>query len=401
MTMMKMEVMTMVMVVVMYLRQRSHKKRLPESWRRKDSSVKYLKEWDHRVSTSLHTQTFIFQKEDLNITPLARLGMGLCTWMTTVSGWSSMLVVILIVWWTCPRCYMSGCQDWRTLPTCHSWAGSSRLIWTEWSRPLTFVTTCGKWGDTTSKGPTRACLRRGRNETGHSPVFATMWRPQPPLRWAKGPRKSPTSMDGTSRWCREMAEILQVNQIIKLGILHQSEWWTTSSKRKPMRSGRKRNNNRPGLAVPPPADAMVPALQLGAHHHRRLHLRSQGHRHLLQERTGWFLGCQMGIFSGPPRCPTKGIQSSSRLLGWTNGTTSCCQLSKVPLLRLPVLRDQHPGRSIWGEWLPTAAWFSESATRRSWLRTQHPQSLKRIGLDAIAASTCWRGLDATCQRREC
>ena len=76
---MKMEVMTMVMVVVMYLRQRSHRKRLPESWRRKDSSVKYLKEWDHRVSTSLHTQTFIFQKEDLNITPLARLGMGLCT----------------------------------------------------------------------------------------------------------------------------------------------------------------------------------------------------------------------------------------------------------------------------------------------------------------------------------
>ena len=76
---MKMEVMTMVMVVVVYLRRRSHKKRLKGSWKLKDSLVKYLKEWDHRVSTSPHIQTFMFQKEGQNTTPLGRPGMGLYT----------------------------------------------------------------------------------------------------------------------------------------------------------------------------------------------------------------------------------------------------------------------------------------------------------------------------------
>ena len=77
--MMKMEVMTMVMVAVVYLRRRSHKGRRKGSWKLKDSLVKYLEEWDHQVSISPHIQTFMFQKEGQNITPLERPGMGSCT----------------------------------------------------------------------------------------------------------------------------------------------------------------------------------------------------------------------------------------------------------------------------------------------------------------------------------
>ena len=299
---------------------------------------------------------------------------------------------------------MSGWRDWKTSNPCRTWAGSSKPIWSEWSRPLTSATTYGSWGATTSRGPIRACSRRWRNETGHFPVFATMWRPLPPHRWAKGPQRSPTSMAGTFRWCRKTAETLQVNRIIQVGILHLSEWWMTSNRGKPMRSGHNSNNNRLGLVVPPSVDTMVPALQLGVHHHQKHHHRRQGHLHLPRERTGWFLGYQTDIFSGHPRCPIKGTQSSSHRHGWTSGITSYYQSSKAQQLKLPALQVQHLGHNIWGEWPHMLAWSSGFAIRRSWRRTPRPPSPRRTGWGATAtssASTCWRGQGAICRLQEC